>query len=53
MECKRLLHNNSTIDTRNYVAYYMDKVFIKIFPFNGENEIENVYLLLEHIISND
>lgn len=31
----------------------MDKVFIKTFTINGKNEIENVYLLLEHIISND
>lgn len=23
---KKILHNNSNIDTRNYVAYYMDKV---------------------------
>ena len=23
-----ILHNNSNIDTRNYVAYYMDEVFI-------------------------
>lgn len=31
----------------------MDKVFIKIFPISGENELENGYLLLEHIIGND
>lgn len=30
MECKKLLHNNSNIDTRNYVAYYMDKIFKKL-----------------------
>lgn len=28
MECKKLLHNNSNTDTKNYVAYYMDEVFI-------------------------
>lgn len=26
MECKKILHNNSNIDTRNYVAYYMAKI---------------------------
>lgn len=31
----------------------MDKVFIKNFPINGENEIEKGYLLLEYIIGND
>lgn len=36
MECKKLLHNNSNIDTRNYVAYYMDKILKKIILSMGK-----------------